>query len=67
MEDETIEDVKAAYGLLFRDMAALRVKADALAAALNRMLGKAYKQNWNDNYPDELAQARAAIANYTGA
>lgn len=67
MEEETIEDVKAAYALLHRDMSALRVKADALAAALNRMLGKAYKQNWNDNYPDELAQAEAAIANYTEA
>ena len=32
-----------------------------LESALKAMLHKAYKQNWNDNYPDEVAQAEAAI------
>jgi hypothetical protein len=37
-----------------------------LFMALIRLLGKCYKQNWNDNYPDELAQAEAAIAKALG-
>lgn len=73
MEDETIEDVKAAYALLFRDMAALRVKADALKDALLG-LDKAYCRAGSPLSRDErhedrkrLIAARAAIANYTGA
>jgi len=32
-----------------------------LLEALEAMLGKAYKQNWNDNYPDQVAQAQSAV------
>jgi len=65
MEDETIEDVKAAYALLHRDMAALRVKADVLCEVL--------KQINADIFIDGVIrqslvkEAKAAIANYTGA
>lgn len=31
-------------------------------AALKRLLHKAYKQNWQDNYPSEVERAEAAIA-----
>lgn len=80
MEEETIEDVKAAYALLHRDMAALRVKADALKDALDLM---EEAQAYIDGLPmfqtthatetarfkllDARLAARAAIANYTGA
>lgn len=66
MDDETIEDVKAAYALLYRDMAALRVKADALKDALERMCDE---QDSNEGYTTcgTYDSARTAIANYTGA
>lgn len=35
--------------------------APELLAALEAMIAKATKQNWNDNYPDQLAQAFAAL------
>ncbi|WP_053074688.1 hypothetical protein [Pluralibacter gergoviae] len=35
--------------------------APELLEALQAMLKKAYKQNWNDNYPDELLAAESAI------
>lgn len=38
----------------------------ALLVALEAVLGKAYKQNWNDQYPEVLAQAEAAIAKAKG-
>jgi len=63
MEDETIEDVRAAYALLHRDMAALRAKADALFIALDEMLDDIGRAN---SLPSAI-KARAAIANYTGA
>ena len=47
------------------DAAALdrvRRAAPALLAALKALLAKAYKQNWNDAYPEQLAQAETAIA-----
>jgi len=34
--------------------------------ALKAMLGKAYKQNWNDQYPDQVALAEAALAKAEG-
>lgn len=36
--------------------------AAQLLAALEAMLGKAYKQNWNDQYPEVIEQAQGAIA-----
>ena len=64
MEDETIEDVKAAYGLLFRDMAALRVKADALCETLVDVM---FRHVPFSNKADYAERARTAIDNYTGA
>jgi hypothetical protein len=46
--------------------AQLVASAPALLAALEVMVNKATKQNWNDKYPDELAQAFAAIAAANG-
>lgn len=36
--------------------------APELLAALEAMLGKARKQNWNDQYPEVVEQAEKAIA-----
>jgi len=41
------------------------VKSELLEA-LQAMLNKAYKQNWNENYPDEIELAQAAIAKALG-
>lgn len=38
-----------------------------LLSALIAMEAKAGKQNWNDQYPEQLAAAQAAIAKATGA
>jgi hypothetical protein len=46
--------------------ARLIASAPELLAALEVVVSKARKQNWNDCYPDELAQAVAAIAKSTG-
>ena len=35
--------------------------APELLEALQKMVSKAYKQNWNDAYPEELQSAQAAI------
>ena len=35
--------------------------APDLLEALESMIAKAYKQNWNDNYPEQIALAEAAI------
>lgn len=40
---------------------ALVVAAPELLNALQKMLGKAYKQNWNEQYPEELQLAQSAI------
>lgn len=40
--------------------------APDLLEALQAMLSKAYKQNWNDQYPDEVSKAQAAISNALG-
>lgn len=34
--------------------------------ALQAMLNKAYKQNWNDHYPDEVSKALSAISKALG-
>lgn len=34
--------------------------------ALQAMLNKAYKQNWNDHYPDEVSKAQSAISKALG-
>lgn len=36
--------------------------APQLLAALESMIGKAHKQNWNDQYPEVVEQAKKAIA-----
>lgn len=36
--------------------------APELLDALDKLLGKAYKQNWNDQYPELLAQVESVIA-----
>lgn len=41
------------------------IKAD-LISALQALLGKAYKQNFNDSYPEILAECEAAIAKARG-
>lgn len=64
MEDETIEDVKEAYALLHREMAALRVKADVLCETLVDVM---FRHVPFANMSDYAERARAAIANYTGA
>lgn len=40
--------------------------APDLFEALQAMLSKAYKQNWNDQYPDEVSKAQAAISKALG-
>ncbi|UOK17930.1 hypothetical protein [Escherichia phage BUCT618] len=35
--------------------------APELLEALKKMVSKAYKQNWNDAYPEEIQSAQAAI------
>lgn len=82
MEDETIEDVRAAYALLHRDMAALRVKADALNEALGELLidmrlaqsnmrrAALTDHRWEgcaEAIQPRVDAAISAIANYTGA
>lgn len=41
--------------------ARLIAAAPELLEALQKMVSKAYKQNWNDAYPEELQSAQAAI------
>ncbi len=38
--------------------------ADELADRLDSMLKKAYKQNWNDNYPEEVEASEELIAKH---
>lgn len=46
--------------------ARLIAAAPDLLEALQAMLSKAYKQNWNDQYPDEVSKAQAAISKALG-
>ena len=41
--------------------ARLIAAAPELLEALQKMVSKAHKQNWNDAYPEELQSAQAAI------
>lgn len=41
--------------------ASLIAAAPELLEALQKMVSKAYKQNWNDAYPEEIQSAQAAI------
>jgi len=54
-----------AYELALKVITNQQEQVRVLTEALEVMLNKAYKQNWNDSYPDELAQAEAAI-DYAG-
>lgn len=38
--------------------------ADELADRLDSMLKKAYKQNWNDNYPEEVEASEELLAKH---
>ncbi|HDT5935285.1 TPA: hypothetical protein QHC26_005199 [Enterobacter kobei] len=49
-----------------REDALLIAAAPDLLEALQAMLNKAYKQNWNDQYPDEVLKAQAAISKALG-
>ncbi|EED3560066.1 hypothetical protein EQ69_04875 [Salmonella enterica subsp. enterica serovar Typhimurium] len=49
-----------------RDDALLIAAAPDLLEALQAMLNKAYKQNWNDHYPDEVSKAQSAISKALG-
>lgn len=40
--------------------------APDLLNALQAMPNKAYKQNWNDHYPDEVSKAQSAISKALG-
>ena len=40
--------------------------APDLLEALQAMLNKAYKQNWDDHYPDEVSKALSAISKAIG-
>lgn len=46
--------------------AKLIAAAPQLLEALQGMVNKASKQNWNDNYPDQMEDAFAAIKKATG-
>lgn len=49
-----------------RANANLIAAAPELLEALQRMVSKAHKQNWNDAYPEELQSAQAAIKKALG-
>ena len=49
-------------GWIFNDADKILIAAaPELLEALQKMVRKAYKQNWNDAYPEELQSAQAAI------
>ncbi|EID2636393.1 TPA: hypothetical protein MDT75_003941 [Escherichia coli] len=49
-----------------REDALLIAAAPDLLEALQAMLNKAYKQNWDDHYPDEVSKALSAISKAIG-
>lgn len=40
----------------------LAAHAPQLLAELEKVMGKAYKQNWNDQYPELVAEVEAVIS-----
>ena len=56
------KETKAYYEGLKDQLRQLAEQRAALLEALVVMESKAVRQNWNDDYPEQLAQARAAIA-----
>ncbi len=46
--------------------ARLIAAAPDLLAALSSLIEKAYKQDWNEHYPEQLTAAEAAIAKARG-
>ena len=64
---ECIKTKKAtAAALNWEANASLIAAAPELLAALDALLGKAYKQNFNDSYPEILELAESAIAKARG-
>lgn len=65
---EGIADAELSHGpvLPLHRHSELANQRDELRDALYGLLGKAYKQNWNEQYPDELAAAEHAIAKAKG-
>ncbi len=59
-------DADGGYGQQQEANARLISSAPDLLEALEGMVRKAQKQNWNDNYPAELSAAYAAIAKARG-
>ena len=51
---------------IHRDDVRLMEAAPDLLEALQAMLNKAYKQKWNDHYPDEVSKALSAISKALG-
>lgn len=55
------------FGSVYKpEDASLISAAPDMYYALKSMISKANKQNWDDNYPEQLEQARIAIAKAEG-
>ncbi|WP_336792406.1 hypothetical protein [Pantoea anthophila] len=59
-------NVASCGGQRREENANLIAAAPELLEALKGMLNKAYKQNWNDHYPDEVDAAQAALTKALG-
>lgn len=57
-----ILELAGVSGELIADIEALTAQRDTLKVALQAMIDKATKQNWNDAYPEVLEQAYQAVA-----
>jgi len=56
-----LDDVAATSYMAKQELAAMRAENQRMREALEGMINKAQKQNWDDNYPEQLAKARAAL------